>query len=76
MAVGDGNGNYYTLDKSQTELVRELHRCELTLVQVDSKYPNQVIIEAAVAAEIGGFLFGKSVSLMKTATCLLSVNIR
>ena len=46
MAVGDGNGNYYTLDKSQTELVRELHRCELTLVQVDSKYPNQIIIEA------------------------------
>lgn len=55
MAVGDGNGNYYTLDKSQTELVRELHRCELTLVQVDSKYPNQIIIEAAIAAEIGGF---------------------
>lgn len=76
MAVGDGSGNYYTLDKSQTELVRELHRCELTLVQVDSKYPNQIIIEAAVAAEIGGFLFGKSVFLMKTATCLLSVNIR
>lgn len=55
MAVGDGNGNYYTLDKSQTELVRELHRCELTLVQVDGKYPNQIIIEAAIAAEIGGF---------------------
>ena len=55
MAVGDGNGNYYTLDKSQTELVRELHRCELTLVQVDSQYPNQIIIEAAIAAEIGGF---------------------
>lgn len=55
MAVGDGNGNYYTLDKNQTELVRELHRCELTLVQIDSQYPNQIIIEAAIAAEIGGF---------------------
>mgnify|MGYP001092425824 CR=1 FL=1 len=55
MAVGDGNGNYYILDKNQTELVGEVYRSELSLIQVDSKFSNQIIIEAAIAAEIGGF---------------------
>ena len=76
MAVGDGNGNYYTLDKSQTELVRELHRCELTLVQVDSKYPNKLLLKLLLPPKLAAFLFGKSEFLMKTATYLLSVNIR
>ncbi len=55
MAVGDGNGNYYTLNKNQIELVREVYRTELSLIQIDSKFPNQIILEASIAAEVGGF---------------------
>lgn len=55
MAVGDGNGAYYVPDAKQTALVNECCRVSLNRICVDPEYSNQILLEAAVPEEIGGF---------------------
>lgn len=53
--AGDGNGSYYTPNIDQTSLVNELYRGELNRVYLDAAHPNQVIAEAVIPEEFGGF---------------------
>lgn len=53
--AGDGNGSYYTPSTDQTSLVNELYRGELNRVYLDAAHPNQIIAEAVIPEEFGGF---------------------
>jgi phage-related tail fiber protein len=55
MAVGDSNGTYYDPDGSETALVNEVHRVNLTHVVVDENNTNQLIVEAVLDETIGPF---------------------
>lgn len=55
MVVGDGNGAYYVPDAKQTGLVNECCRVSLNRICVDPDYSNQILLEAAIPEEIGGF---------------------
>ncbi len=54
-AVGDGLGDYYEPQADQTSLHNELYRAELNQVYNDPDYPSQIIIEATIPEETGGF---------------------
>lgn len=55
IAVGDGNGNPITPDKSMTQLVRELHRAVVNRVWQDPNIVNQFSAEIIIPATVGGF---------------------
>ena len=52
-AVGDGNGSAVTPQTSQTELVNEVWRGAVNLIEIDSGNPNWVNIEAVIPASVG-----------------------
>ncbi|MFI3241222.1 MAG: phage tail protein [Alphaproteobacteria bacterium] len=54
-AVGDSLGDYYEPQAEQTSLYNELYRAELNQVYNDPDYPFQIIIEATIPEETGGF---------------------
>ena len=54
-AVGDGGGDYYTLDESQTALVNETWRGDINRVYVDPTNLDQVVGEALIPAGVGGW---------------------
>ena len=55
LAVGDSNGAYYAPDANQITLKNELYRGEINRVYLDPNYPTQLIIEASINENIGGF---------------------
>ncbi|HDL3853416.1 TPA: phage tail protein, partial [Mannheimia haemolytica] len=55
MAIGDGNGTPTTPSESQTTLINEVYRAEITDLLQDSETPNQVIAELLVPETVGGF---------------------
>lgn len=55
LAVGDGNGSIYELVASQTALVHEVYRTNLTHIAIDGNNPNQLILEAVINEAIGPF---------------------
>ena len=55
IAVGDGNGNPITPDKSMTQLVRERHRAVVNRVWQDPNIVNQFSAEIIIPATVGGF---------------------
>ena len=54
-AVGDGNGNYYAPNETQTGLVNEVYRAQINRITTDSNNPNWVIVEGIIPADVGGF---------------------
>ncbi len=54
-AVGDGNGNYYAPNETQTALVNEVYRAQINRITTDSANPNWVIVEGIIPADVGGF---------------------
>ena len=55
LAVGDSLGNYKEPQAQQENLYNELYRTSINRLEVDPDYQNQVIIEAVIPLEIGGF---------------------
>ena len=55
IAVGDGNGNATTPAVSQTALVREVYRTNVSSISVNPQDSSQVIFEAVIAANVGGW---------------------
>ncbi len=55
LAVGDSLGNYKEPQAQQESLYNELYRTGINRLEVDPDYQNQVIIEAVIPLEIGGF---------------------
>lgn len=55
MALGDGNGTYYSPVESQTTLVNEVHRTQINHIQVDPKNPSWIRLSIVIPANVGGF---------------------
>jgi len=55
IAIGDGNGNATTPAVSQTALVREVYRTNVSSISVNPQNSSQVIFEAVIAANVGGW---------------------
>lgn len=55
MAFGDGGGSETTPEPTQTELVNEVCRTTLNLLQKDHETENQFIAEGVIPPEIGGW---------------------
>ena len=55
MAVGDGLGENYAPSSDMTTLKHEVYRTNLNTLYVDPKHPKQLIIEAIIPYEVGGF---------------------
>lgn len=55
MAVGDGNGNLPTPNRSQTALVGEQYRADLNTLQVDPLNTSQIIAELVIPETEGGY---------------------
>ena len=54
-AVGDGNGSTPTPDVSQTVLVHEIYRGEVSNIRVDVDDTTRIIVEGIIPASQGGF---------------------
>ncbi|TRC70151.1 phage tail protein, partial [Mannheimia haemolytica] len=56
MAIGDGNGSSITPSASQTTLVREVYRAEITDLLEDPQNRHQMIAELLIPENVGGFI--------------------
>lgn len=54
-AVGDGNGSTPTPDASQTALVHEVYRGEVSNIRVDADDTTRIIVEGIIPINQGGF---------------------
>lgn len=72
LAVGDSLGGYYEPKPEQTSLYKELYRGVLNRIYTDPDYPTQIILEAAIPSEIGGF-FVREVGVLDEAGNLFAV---
>lgn len=55
MAVGDSNGIYYDPSGTETSLVNETYRVNLSHIVIDENNPNQLIVEAVLEETVGPF---------------------
>lgn len=55
IAIGDGSGNTTTPSTSQTALVREVYRTNVSSISVNPENSSQVIFEAVIASSVGGW---------------------
>ena len=55
IAIGDGNGSSYNPVGSQTSLLNEVYRVDLTHVVIDENNSHQLIVEGVINEEIGPF---------------------
>ncbi len=54
-AVGDGGDGYYDIESSQTSLVNETYRGEISSIYIDEEYENRIILECAIPSDSGGY---------------------
>lgn len=73
MAVGDGNGNLPTPNRSQTALVGEQYRADLNTLQVDPLNTSQIIAELVIPETEGGYWL-REMGLYDAAGDLLAVS--
>lgn len=73
IAIGDGNGNATSPSVSQLTLVREVHRVNVSSISVNPQDSSQVIFEAVIPSNVGGWtarelgLFDNTGSLIAVA---------
>ena len=72
IAIGDGNGNATTPAVSQTALVREVHRTNVSSISVNPQDSSQVIFEAVIAASVGGWT-ARELGLFDSTGSLIAV---
>lgn len=54
-AVGDGGDGYYDPDITQTSLINETYRGNISKIYVDADYENRLIVECAIPSDSGGY---------------------
>lgn len=75
MAVGDGNGNLPTPNRTQTALINERYRADLNTLTVDPNNASQVIAELVIPETEGGYwlremgLFDATGDLIAVSNC-------
>lgn len=72
IAIGDGNGNATTPAVSQTALVREVYRTNVSSISVNPQNSSQVIFEAVIAATVGGWT-ARELGLFDSTGSLIAV---
>lgn len=55
LCVGDGAGGYYEISESQTQLKNQVWEGALTKVIVGESNKNEILVEAYIPTDIGGF---------------------
>lgn len=55
LCVGDGDGGYYDISESQTALKNQVWEGGLTKVVVGQKNKNEILAEAYILTDVGGF---------------------
>ena len=55
LCVGDGDGGYYEISESQTALKNQVWEGGLTKVVVGQKNKNEILAEAYIPTDVGGF---------------------
>jgi len=74
ICVGDGNGDYYTLDPDQTELENQVFVADVNRKYVDPENPSWVIIEAVIPADEGPFWI-REAGILNDAGELMAVGL-
>lgn len=75
MAVGDGNGSNTTPNATQTALVHEVYRAEISSISVDPRNNKQAVFELVIPENVGGFhiremgIFDNQNKLVAVANC-------
>lgn len=72
IAVGDGNGNATSPSVSQLSLVREVHRVNVSSISVNPQDSSQVIFEAVIPANVGGWT-ARELGLFDSTGSLIAV---
>lgn len=72
VAVGDGNGAYYTPTREMTALRNQKWIGPVASVQVDENNPNWINVEAVIPATDGGF-FIREIGIFNEADVLLAI---
>lgn len=72
MAIGDGNGAIPTPDATQTALVHEVWRADITSVTIAENNPNHIRAKLTLPATIGGWTI-REVGLYDTNADLIAV---
>lgn len=73
MAVGDGNGNLPTPNRSQTALVNERYRADLNSLTTDPLNSSQIIAELVIPETEGGYWL-REMGLYDAAGALIAVS--
>lgn len=73
MAVGDGNGNLPTPNRSQTGLVNERYRADLNSLTTDPLNSSQIIAELVIPETEGGYWL-REMGLYDAAGALIAVS--
>ncbi|EHP6321398.1 phage tail protein [Escherichia coli] len=58
MAIGDGGGELYTPEDSQTKLKNQLRIAPLNMLSIDPKNASQIIAEQIIPENEGGYTTG------------------
>lgn len=72
VAVGDGNGAYYTPTRDMTALRRQTWEGNIASVQVAEDNPNWINVEAVIPATDGGFYI-REIGIFNDANVLLAI---
>ena len=72
IAVGDGNGNDTVPSVTQLALVREVHRVNVSSIVVNPQDSSQVIFEAVIPANVGGWT-ARELGLFDSTGSLIAV---
>ena len=73
IAVGDGNGSVPTPLETRTALVNEKARIALNVVEINPNNTNQIVCEAIIPTEIGGFYI-RELGLFADTTMVVNAN--
>ena len=73
IAVGDGNGSVPTPLETRTALVNEKTRIALNVVEINPNNTNQIVCEAIIPTEIGGFYI-RELGLFADTTMVVNAN--
>lgn len=72
-AVGDGGDGYYDPDITQTSLINETYRGNISKIYVDTDYENRLIVECAIPSDSGGYYI-REVGIFDSNKNLFAIN--
>lgn len=73
IALGDGNGSVPTPSETRPALINEKARIALNVVEISSSNANQIVCEAIIPSNVGGFYI-RELGLYAGATMVVNSN--